>query len=146
VTSAAVEVRELRAEDEPELARLAAEALAPQIEGASVRAETGRALATAERDVVFVADAGGHLAGYVALRTQGDALLLEQLAVAEIDQGQRVGHRLLDWAEGYGVSQGLACVRVRVAPDDRRARDFYARRGYLPSGEDTVERALAHEE
>jgi GNAT superfamily N-acetyltransferase len=69
--------------------------------------------------------------------------MLDQLVVASTDQGRQVGHRLLDWIEGYGVSRGLRAVRVPAVGADARARDFYGRRGSLPlSGE--LERELPH--
>jgi GNAT superfamily N-acetyltransferase len=85
-------------------------------------------------DVVFVAEVEGHPAGYMAVREDGRALVLAQMVVAPADQGRHVGHRLLDWAEGYGSSRGLECVRIPAAGSDRRARDFYVRRGYVESG------------
>jgi GNAT superfamily N-acetyltransferase len=87
-----------------------------------------------DRDVVFVAEVEGHPAGYMALREDGPALVVDQMVVAPADQGRHVGHRLLDWAEGYGSSRGMERVRIPAAGSDRRARDFYARRGYVDAG------------
>jgi ribosomal protein S18 acetylase RimI-like enzyme len=126
--------------------RLAAEAMAPEVVRAGAAFEAPRTLAAVADDTVFVAECGGHIAGYVALRAEGDALLVEQLAVTEMDQGQQVGNRLLDWAEGYGINQGLRRLRIAVEPQNRRAREFYARRGYLPAGERSLERELPHAE
>jgi GNAT superfamily N-acetyltransferase len=94
-------------------------------------------------DVVFVAEVEGHPAGYMAVREEGRALVLAQMVVAPADQGRHVGHRLLDWAEGYGSSRGMDCVRVPAAGSDRRAREFYVRRGYVESGGALV-RDIAH--
>jgi len=96
-----------------------------------------------DRDVVFVAEVEGHPAGYMAVREDGPALVVDQIVVAPADQGRHVGHRLLDWAEGYGSSKGMQCVCIPAAGSDRRARDFYARRGYLPAG-DALIRDIAH--
>jgi tRNA threonylcarbamoyladenosine biosynthesis protein TsaE len=139
-----VDIRPLRAEDEPELVRIAADAMREQAEASGEQVLTGRALATMERDVVFVAECEGHLAGYVALRPQAATLVVEHLAVSELDQGHGVAHRLLDWAEGYGVSEGMHAVRIRVEPDNVRALEFYERRGYRPAAGDGVERELLH--
>lgn len=96
-----------------------------------------------DRDVVFVAEVEGHPAGYMAVREDGSALVVDQMIVAPADQGRHVGHRLLDWAEGYGSSRGMQCVCIPAAGSDRKARDFYARRGYVEAG-DALIRDIAH--
>jgi ribosomal protein S18 acetylase RimI-like enzyme len=95
-------------------------------------------------DIVFVAEAGRHLAGFAAVRRSGRMLRIEQLVVAVTDEGRGVGNRLLDWVEGYGVSQGLERVQIAVEEGNRTALDFYIRRGYLPAGGKAVERELTH--
>jgi GNAT superfamily N-acetyltransferase len=119
-----VVVRPYRDGDEAALRRLAGEASA----GAEV------ALPPPDRDVVFVAEVEGHAAGYMAVREDGRALVVDRMVVAPADQGRHVGHRLLDWAEGYGSSRGMERVRIPAAGSDRRARDFYARRGFVEAG------------
>jgi GNAT superfamily N-acetyltransferase len=128
-----VVVRPFRESDSPALHRLVGEAsmdheLVPP---------------AGDRDVVFVAEVEGHPAGYMALREDGTALVVDQIVVAPADQGRHVGHCLLDWAEGYGTSRGLERVRIPAAGSDRRARDFYARRGYVDAGGSLV-RDIVH--
>lgn len=94
-------------------------------------------------DVVFVAELGGHPAGYAAARVEGSVLVVDRVMVAPADRGRHVGHRLLDWLEGYGVSRGLERVRIAVEGGNRPAHDFYARRGYAECA-DGVERDLPH--
>jgi ribosomal protein S18 acetylase RimI-like enzyme len=94
-------------------------------------------------DVVFVAELDGHHAGYVAVRVDASALVIDQLVVPPADRGRHVGHSLLDWVEGYGTSRRLECVQVSATGVDERAREFYARRGYAASGE-ALSRELAH--
>jgi GNAT superfamily N-acetyltransferase len=94
-------------------------------------------------DVVFVAELGGHPAGYAAARVEGSVLVVDRVMVAPADRGRHVGHRLLDWLEGYGVSRGLERVRIAVERGNRAAEDFYARRGYAECP-DGVERDLPH--
>ena len=118
-------VRPFCESDSPALQRLAGEASTPR---------RARAVRLPDRDVVFVAEVEGHPAGYMALREDGRALVVDQIVVAPADQGRHVGHRLLDWAEGYGTSRGMERVRIPAAGSDRRARDFYARRGYVDAG------------
>lgn len=123
-------IRERRPDDDPALGRLVAEAV-PEL------AAAGQRLATPEQanDVVFVAERNGHPAGFLALRRAGDALLVDRLVVPPADQGQHVGHALLNWAEGYTASRRLRCVAVPARGVDERAAGFYRSRGYTPQGE-----------
>jgi GNAT superfamily N-acetyltransferase len=115
-----------RPADDPALGRLTAEVV-PGLEAAGERlAASGE-----PGDVVFVAELRGHPAGYLAARVAGDALVLDRLVVAPADQGQHVGHALLDWAEGYTASRSLRRVAVPADGADERARAFYASRGYI---------------
>ena len=117
-------MRPFRQSDSPALQRLAGE----------VSTEDELVPPAPRRDVVFVAEVEGHPAGYVAVREDGSALVVDQVVVAPADQGRHVGNRLLDWAEGYGTSRGKDRVCIPAAGSDRRALDFYARRGYLDAG------------
>ena len=131
-----VVVREGRAGDGPALRRLLAEAMGEP--------DTPEAIGPDDPgDVVFVAELGGHPAGYAAARVDGAVLVVDRVMVAPADRGRHVGHRLLDWLEGYGVSRGLVRVRIAVEGENRPARDFYARRGYAACA-DGVERDLPH--
>jgi ribosomal protein S18 acetylase RimI-like enzyme len=128
-----VVVRPYRDADAAALQRLAGEA------------STGEevALPAPDQDVVFVAEVEGHAAGYMAVREDGQALVVDRIVVAPADQGRHVGHRLLDWAEGYGSSRGMERVRIPAAGSDRRAREFYTRRGYVEAA-DALVRDIAH--
>ncbi len=128
-----VVVRPVCDDDEPALRRLAGET--------TIVAEA--APPEPSRDVVFVAEVEGHHAGYLAVREEGRVLVIDQIVVAPADQGRHVGHRLLDWAEGYGTSRGLERVRVPAAGADWRAQEFYRSRGYAAAGR-AFERELVH--
>jgi GNAT superfamily N-acetyltransferase len=130
-----VVVREGRAGDGPALRRLLAEAMGEPDTDAIGPDDPG--------DVVFVAELGGHPAGYAAARVDGAVLVVDRVMVAPADRGRHVGHCLLDWLEGYGVSRRLQRVRIAVERENRSARDFYARRGYAAC-DDGVERDLPH--
>jgi ribosomal protein S18 acetylase RimI-like enzyme len=117
-----VVVREGRAGDSPALRRLLAEAMGEP-----------------DTDAIAPEDP----AGYAAARVDGAVLVVDRVMVAPADRGRHVGHRLLDWLEGYGVSRGLQRVRIAVERENRPARDFYARRGYAAC-DDGVERDLPH--
>ena len=138
-----VVVREARDGDGDALRRFASEAVTPDVVAAGGRFDVGDTEHLLSADVIFVAECGHHLAGYVAVSEEGEVLCVDRLVVAITDEGRGVGHRLLDWAEGYAVSRGSHAVRVRVEPDNRRARAFYARRGYGQEGA-LLERPLAH--
>jgi ribosomal protein S18 acetylase RimI-like enzyme len=132
-----VVVREGRPDDGPSLRRLLAEAMGEPDADPDAMAPDDPG------DVVFVAEVGGHPAGYAAARVEGPVLVVDRVMVAPADRGRHVGHRLLDWLEGYGVSRGLVCVRIAVEGENRAARDFYARRGYAACS-DGVMRDLPH--
>jgi GNAT superfamily N-acetyltransferase len=129
--------------EEARLAQLAETAIRPDVVPAQGEAVSSRLGSELRADAVFVAECDGRTAGDAAVAERGDTLVLDQLVVAATDRGRHVGHALLDWAEGYGVSRGLRRVRVELVGADQRAREFYARRGYL-EGEDALERELTH--
>jgi GNAT superfamily N-acetyltransferase len=124
----AVAVRERGPGDEHAIRRLRAESLAA---------------GPPERCTVFVAELDGHPAGYAAIAVDHSRVVVEQLVVAPADRGRHVGNALLDWVEGYGVNRGVQRVVVAATGIDRRAADFYARRGYVTSGA-VLERELVH--
>jgi len=107
-----VVVREGRAGDGPALRRLLAEAMGEPDTDAIAPDDPG--------DVVFVAELGGHPAGYAAARVDGGVLVVDRVMVAPADRGRHVGHRLLDWLEGYGVSRGLLRVRIAVERENQQ--------------------------
>lgn len=139
-----LQIRQAQADDLEELRRMAAEALGPDVVAAGGALQAPRTERVLGGDLVFVAEAGRHLAGYAAVSERGGELVLDQLVIAPTDEGVGVGHRLLDWVEGYGCSRELRAVRIAVEPGNERARSFYARRGYLPCGDGLVTRELAH--
>jgi GNAT superfamily N-acetyltransferase len=141
--SGELQVREAGADEVTALTRLAEAAVPLDIVAAGGRAESDRVARELSGDRVFVAESDGRRAGYAAVSEWDQVLVIDQLVVAATDQGRRVGHTLLDWIEGYGISRDLRTVRVPAAGADARARDFYLRRGYLPLS-DALERELPH--
>ena len=92
-----------------------------------------RVLEALGRDVVFVARERGQLAGFVALsREEGDAIVIEHLLVAPGHERRGVGHSLLAYAEGYAIAERARSLRIVVEPDNRPARSFYRRSGFVP--------------
>lgn len=106
------------------------------------RGADARTIAVLERETVFVADLEGSLAGYVALRPTGDAMCIDQLFVSPEHEAEGIGRQLLEWAEGYAISERAAKLEVVVEAGNRRALDFYRGRGFVEAGEDLLELRL----
>ena len=106
------------------------------------RGADARTIAVLERETVFVADLEGSLAGYVALRPTGDAMCIDQLFVSPEHEAEGIGRQLLEWAEGYAISERAASLEVVVEAENRRALDFYRGRGFVEAGEDLLELRL----
>jgi ribosomal protein S18 acetylase RimI-like enzyme len=102
-----------------------------------------RVLDALEHDLLFLAREEGELAGYVALRHDADgSFVIEQLFVVPGHERRGVGHRLLDYAEGYAIVKRAPALRIVVEEENVRARDFYTRSGFVPVGKEIVERRL----
>jgi len=139
VTYRKATIRPYRAEDESRLFTLAREAFGEQ-EAWSDRT----AIVGLETDTVFVADLEGDQAGYVALKREGDAVRIEQLLVSPRHEHEGIGRQLVDYVEGFAISEGASRVQIVVEPDNRRALDFYERRSFQRASEDVLERELPH--
>jgi ribosomal protein S18 acetylase RimI-like enzyme len=127
-----LEVRPFRPEDEPLLFGLA-------------RLDRGADTLTLdllERETVFVAEVGGAAAGYVALRRSGPKFCVEQLFVSPEHEGEGVGTRLLEYAEGFAISERAETLQIVVEPGNDRAAAFYRGRGFVSAGEDRLELVL----
>ena len=134
-----ITVREAGAQEHHALMLLAAEAVSPEARFAA--GHTDRLLGA---DRVFVAESGHHLAGYVAIRVEPEVVTVDQLVVAVTDEGRGVGNRLLDWVEGYAISVAVGAVAIaRIESDNRRAEQFYTRRGYSRGSAGRLVRELA---
>ena len=123
------EIRPFQSEDEPLLFGLASIG----------RGADERTLTVLEHETVFVAEVEGSTAGYVALTPE---MCIDQLFVSPDHEAEGVGRQLLDYAEGYAISQGAPSLTVVVAEDDERAHRFYRGRGFTPAGEDLLELVL----
>ena len=101
-----------------------------------------RTLAVLKGETVFVAEVAGVPAGYVALDKQDEAVRVDQLFVSPEHEGQGVGRRLLEFAEGYAISIEASVLQIVVRDDDSRAVEFYRGRGFVPVGEELLELVL----
>jgi ribosomal protein S18 acetylase RimI-like enzyme len=104
-----------------------------------------RVLDVLRRDLVFVAHEERQPAGYVALRPEGAAtVVVEQIFVAPGHQGRGVGHRLLAFAEGYAIAGGAEALRIVAERNNRPARSFYGRSGFVAVEPELLELVLPH--
>jgi GNAT superfamily N-acetyltransferase len=126
------EIRSFRDEDEAVLFGLAS-----LDRGADLRT-----IAVLERETIFVAELEGAPAGYVALTRAADAVRIDQLFVSPEHEAEGIGRQLLEWAEGYAISERAARLEVVVEADNRRALDFYRGRGFSEAGENLLELRL----
>ena len=126
------EIRTMRPEDEALLFGLA-------------RLDRGadeRTLEVLEHETTFVAEVDGQPAGYVALVSEEGRVRIDQLFVSPEHEAEGVGRQLLEYAEGFAISEGAVALEVVVAPDDARALAFYRGRGFVPVADDLLELAL----
>ena len=126
------EIRPFREEDEAVLFGLAS----------LDRGADSRTIAVLERETVFVAELEGAPAGYVALTRAEDAVRIDQLFVSPEHEAEGIGRQLLEWAEGYAISERAARLEVVVEAENRRALDFYRGRGFTEAGENLLELRL----
>jgi ribosomal protein S18 acetylase RimI-like enzyme len=137
VTYRKATIRPYTAQDESQLFSLARESF-----GAQEAWNDRTTIAGLETDTVFVADLEGDQAGYVALKREGDAFRIEQLLVSPRHEHEGIGRQLVDYAEGFAISEGALRLQIVVEPDNRRALDFYERRSFVPVGKDLFELTL----
>ena len=126
------EIRPLSSEDEALLFGLAS----------MDRGADERTLAVLARETVFVAELEGAPAGYVALEQSGEAMRIDQLFVSPEHEGEGIGRQLLEYAEGFAISEHALSLQVVVASEDRRASTFYRGRGFVDAGPDLLELVL----
>jgi ribosomal protein S18 acetylase RimI-like enzyme len=132
---------DIRPSSEPDLRELFALAKSTFSEAPGWSEE--RVLETLMRDVVFIAREERLPAGYVALRPEdGTTIVVEQVLVAPGHERRGIGHRLLEHAEGYAIAQHAHRLRIVVESDNRPARGFYRRSGFVPVAEELFELAL----
>lgn len=101
-----------------------------------------RTLEVLENETVFVAEVARVPAGYVAMSRQRDVMCVDQLFVSPEHEGEGVGRRLLEYAEGFAISEGAGTLQVVVEPGNDRAATFYRGRGFVPADGDRLELVL----
>ena len=103
------------------------------------RGADSRTIAVLQRETVFVAEVEGSPAGYVALTRAEDAMRIDQLFVSPEHEAEGIGRQLLEWAEGYAISERATRLQVVVEAENRRALDFYRGRGFTEAGKNLLE-------
>lgn len=132
--SPAVHVRHLTPRDAPALSPLCGQ-LAGQATPEQVVARLGRIGALGPTHALYGAEVDGRLVGYVHVFERH---LLEQEPFAEVGalvvdagaRGQGAGRALMEAAEAWGASRGLASLRLRSNVVRAPAHRFYERLGY----------------
>ena len=87
---------------------------------------------------VDVWDDAGNVLGIIILVDQGDALMLENVAVAPEAQGRGIGRALITHAEAQARERGHARIRLYTHVTMTANQAMYARLGYVETtrGED----------
>ncbi len=128
------EMRAKRAGDESALFFLAEEALHPLAVGAG-RADLyhpDELIGLLERAIVFVAEAGGEVAGFVAVERDDDALVVRCLCVGPAHEGRAVDDQLVEWAEGFAFNERLHRVAALIPAEDHPSRHLYHGHQFVP--------------
>jgi len=74
---------------------------------------------------VYVAEAGGEMAGFVAVEAEGDALAVRCVCVNPGFEARGVANQLLDWAEGVGIDRGMTRLTAYIPVADHPSRHLY---------------------
>ncbi|MGZ4335015.1 MAG: GNAT family N-acetyltransferase [Gaiellaceae bacterium] len=103
-----------------------------------------RVMTVLRRDFVFVAREHAKPVGYVALRRDEatGSVVIDQLLVAPGHEQRGIGRRLLGYAEGYAIAQRVQTIRIVAEQDNRPARSFYQRSGFVPVKPELLELVL----
>ena len=125
-------VRSLRDDDRGMLVLLAEETLHPLAEGSGhpERYCTSDLLELLDRADVFVAEAEGETAGFLAVEPEGDALAMRCLSVSPAFEARGVANQLVDWAEGLAIDRKLSRLRARVPAGDNPSLHLYGKHGF----------------
>jgi ribosomal protein S18 acetylase RimI-like enzyme len=126
-------VRDVRDDDRGMLVLLAEETLHPLAEG-SGHPELYCAsdlLELLDRADVYVAEAEGETAGFLAVESEGDALTVRCVCVSPAYEARGVANQLVDWAEGLAIDRRLGRLRARVPEGDNPSLRLYRGHGFV---------------
>lgn len=91
----------------------------------------------AEGHVYVALDGEGLLAGFITFFPQGDAMLLENVAVRKAAAGQGIGKALIGFCEETARRLGLGSVRLYTNAKMAENLAIYPRLGYAEAGRRT---------
>jgi ribosomal protein S18 acetylase RimI-like enzyme len=128
-------IREVRDADRGMLVLLAEETLHPLAEGSGhgERYHTPQLLELLDRADVFVAEIEAEMAGFVAVETEADALVVRCICVNPGYEGRGVANQLVDWAEGLAVDRRLARLTAFIPVTDNPSLHLYRGHQFTPS-------------
>jgi ribosomal protein S18 acetylase RimI-like enzyme len=126
-------VRSVSADDHGMLVLLAEETLHPLAEGSGhpERYHTAELLELLERADVFVAEADGEVAGFMAVEAEADALALRCVCVGPAFEARGVANQLIDWAEGVAIDRRLRRLTAFVPSGDHPSLRLYRRHDFV---------------
>lgn len=115
------------------LARAAYQHYVPRMgrEPAPMLADYGELIAAGE---VFLLEREGRLLGLIVLRSEDDALFVENIAVDRAAQGQGHGRALMGFAESEARRRGTPLIRLYTNIAMTENLDFYPRLGFRETG------------
>jgi ribosomal protein S18 acetylase RimI-like enzyme len=127
MTRVKVEIRTKRDGDDSMLLYLAEETLHPLAAGAGhpERYDPSDLLVLLAEASVFVAEAQGEIAGYVAVERAPETLEVRCLCVNPAFEAQAVAHQLMDWVEGLAFAEQRCRLRALVPAADERSQRLY---------------------
>lgn len=117
------------AADARALARAAYRHYVPRMgrEPAPMLADYGELIAAGE---VFLLERDGRLLGLIVLRSEDDALFVENVAIDREAQGQGHGRTLMGFAEAEARRRGAAVIRLYTNIAMTENLEFYPRLGF----------------
>ncbi|WP_426127453.1 GNAT family N-acetyltransferase [Pseudomonas sp. DWP1b1] len=80
---------------------------------------------------VHVLENAGNVQGFIILLDDGNALLLDNLAIAPEAQGLGFGRLLMDFAERQALDAGFMAIRLYTNEAMSENITLYTRRGYV---------------
>lgn len=128
-------VRDVTPADRGMLVLLAEETLHPLAFGAGhpERYHTDELLELLDRADVFVAEAGGEVAGFAAVEALGETLAVRCVCVSPAFEARGVANQLLDWVEGVAIDRRLVRLTALVLAGDHPSRHLYGGHAFVPA-------------
>lgn len=128
-------LREATVADRPRLVTLINAAFAVETFLDGTRTDAERLAATMKKGTILVAETGdGRLLASIFLETRGELGYVGMLAVDPARQGEGLGRRMMEAAEGWFRRQGCDAVELTVLNLRTELPPFYRRLGYVETG------------